>query len=169
MRNSALSKEVLLTRDTYFMTLAYASARQAYAVGEVPVGAVIVQSDRVISHGFNQSISTHDPSAHAEIVALRAAARTLSNYRMPGCELYVTLEPCLMCAGAIIHARIARVVFGSYDLKTGACGSVVNVFAQHQLNYHTSISGGILADTCSHQLSQFFIERRNQIRSASRN
>ncbi|UDG83017.1 tRNA adenosine(34) deaminase TadA [Candidatus Vallotia lariciata] len=165
MRNSSLSTESLLARDTYFMTLAYTTARQAYEIDEVPVGAVIVRGDEVISHGFNQSIRNHDPSAHAEMVALRKAARTLSNYRMPKCELYVTLEPCLMCAGAIIHARIARVVFGTFNLKTGVCGSVVDVFAHPKLNHHASVSGGVLANECSRQLSQFFVERRNHLRA----
>ncbi|CAG7601837.1 tRNA adenosine(34) deaminase TadA [Candidatus Vallotia tarda] len=163
MRNSSLSKEDLLARDTYFMMLARAAARQAYKIGEVPVGAVIVQSDKVISYGFNQSISNRDPSAHAEIVAIRAASRVLSNYRIPNCELYVTLEPCLMCAGAMIHARITRVVFGAYNLKTGACGSVVNIFTHPQFNHHPSIDGGVLEEECSRQLSQFFVERRKHL------
>ncbi|WP_338859871.1 tRNA adenosine(34) deaminase TadA [Mycetohabitans rhizoxinica] len=166
MRNSGLPDAGPLARDLHFMALARAAARRAYAIGEVPVGAVVVRGDEVIAQGFNQPISTHDPSAHAEMVALRAAAQSLPNYRMPGCELYVTLEPCLMCAGAIMHARIARVVFGAHDPKTGACGSVVDVFAQPRLNHHTSVVGGVLADECSHELSQFFVERRRQLRTS---
>ena len=123
-----------LHSDEHFMGEALRQAAKAYAAGEVPVGAVIVQGDEVIATGFNHPIGGHDPSAHAEMAALRAAAQKLQNYRLPGCELYVTLEPCLMCAGAIMHARIARVVFGAHDPKTGACGSVVDAFANPQLN-----------------------------------
>ena len=123
------------------MKLAQAAAEEARAAGEVPVGAVLVRGDEVIAKGFNHPIGAHDPSAHAEMVALRAAAQPLENYRLPGCELYVTLEPCLMCAGAIMHARIARVVFGARDPKTGACGSVVDAFANPQLNHHTTVTG----------------------------
>jgi tRNA(adenine34) deaminase len=119
-------------RDRRFMALAQAAAEEARAAGEVPVGAVLVRGDEVIATGFNHPIGGHDPSAHAEMAALRAAAQAVENYRLPGCELYVTLEPCLMCAGAIMHARIARVVFGARDPKTGACGSVVDAFANPQ-------------------------------------
>ncbi len=153
-------------RDRHFMSLARAAAEQARAVGEVPVGAVLVRGDEVIASGFNHPISGHDPSAHAEMVALRNAAQALSNYRLPGCELYVTLEPCLMCSGAIMHARIARVVFGARDPKTGACGSVVDAFANAQLNHHTTVLGGVLADECGASLSSFFAERRRAIRAA---
>lgn len=156
----------LLPRDLHFMTLARAAAQDARDAGEVPVGAVIVRGDDVIARGFNQPIGTHDPSAHAEMVALRAAAQAMQNYRLPGCELYVTLEPCLMCAGAIMHARIARVVFGARDPKTGACGSVVDAFAETRLNHHASVLGGVMAEECSRDLSRFFADRRRELRAA---
>ncbi|MDR5756857.1 tRNA adenosine(34) deaminase TadA [Caballeronia sp. LZ035] len=151
-------------RDRRFMALAQRAADEARRAGEVPVGAVVVLGDEVIATGFNHPIHAHDPSAHAEMVALRAAAQKLQNYRLPGCELYVTLEPCLMCSGAIMHARIARVVYGATDPKTGACGSVVDVFANAQLNHHTSVTGGVLADECGHALKNFFSERRRLAR-----
>lgn len=155
-----------IERDRRFMALAQAAAEEARAVGEVPVGAVLVRGDDVIATGFNHPIGGHDPSAHAEMAALRSAARVLENYRLPGCELYVTLEPCLMCAGAIMHARIARVVFGARDPKTGACGSVVDAFANPQLNHHTEVIGGVLEDECGAALSAFFAERRRASRAA---
>jgi len=120
----------------------------------------------VIATGFNHPIGAHDPSAHAEMAALRAGAHALGNYRLPGCELYVTLEPCLMCAGAIMHARIARVVFGAADPKTGACGSVVDAFANPQLNHHATVLGGVLADECGAALRSFFAGRRRASRLA---
>jgi tRNA(adenine34) deaminase len=153
-------------RDLHFMALARIAAQEARAVGEVPVGAVIVRGDDVIARGFNQPIGTHDPTAHAEMVALRAAAQAMRNYRLPGCDLYVTLEPCLMCAGAIMHARIARVVFGARDPKTGACGSIVDAFAESRLNHHASVLGGVMADECSRELSRFFADRRRELRAA---
>lgn len=142
------------------MQQALSQAHNAWALGEVPVGAVVVKDGQVVATGFNQPIGTHDPTAHAEIMALRAAATILGNYRLPGCELYVTLEPCVMCAGAMMHARLARVVFGAADPKTGACGSIVNLFQQEKLNHHTEVSGGILAQECSALLKSFFAERR---------
>ena len=142
------------------MTEALALAADARQAGEVPVGAVVVHEGQIIGRGFNAPISLHDPSAHAEIQALRAAAQALGNYRLAGCTLYVTLEPCAMCAGAIQHARIARVVFGASDPKTGACGSVVNLFADPSLNHHTEVDGGILAQQCGELLTNFFRERR---------
>ena len=138
------------------LTLAMAAGK----VGEVPVGAVVVGGGQIIGRGYNAPVSSHDPSAHAEIQALRAAALALRNYRLTGCTLYVTLEPCTMCAGAIQHARIARVVFGAADAKTGACGSVVNLFAEPLLNHHTRIEGGMLAQQCGELLTNFFRERR---------
>ncbi|KVH71845.1 CMP deaminase [Burkholderia cepacia] len=153
-------------RDLHFMRLAQAAAEEARAAGEVPVGAVLVRGDEVIARGFNHPIGGHDPSAHAEMAALRMAAQHLQNYRMPGCELYVTLEPCLMCAGAIMHARIARVVYGAADPKTGACGSVIDAFANPQLNHHTEVTGGVLADECGAALKSFFAERRRALREA---
>jgi tRNA(adenine34) deaminase len=152
-------------RDRRYMALALDAAQAARAVGEVPVGAVLVCGDDVIATGFNHPIGSHDPSAHAEMVALRQAAHALRNYRLPGCELYVTLEPCLMCAGAIMHARIARVVFGARDPKTGACGSVVDAFANPQLNHHTQVAGGVLATECGDALRAFFAHRRQAIRA----
>jgi tRNA(adenine34) deaminase len=157
---------VVSERDRRFMALAQAAAEEARAAGEVPVGAVLVRGDEVIARGFNHPIGAHDPSAHAEMVALRAAAQAVENYRLPGCELYVTLEPCLMCAGAIMHARIARVVFGARDPKTGACGSVVDAFANPQLNHHTTVSGGVLEAECGAALKAFFAERRRASREA---
>jgi tRNA(adenine34) deaminase len=148
--------------DSVFMRQAIDQAHNAWALGEVPVGALVVRDGVVIATGFNQPIGTHDPTAHAEIMALRAAATILGNYRLPGCELFVTLEPCAMCAGAMLHARLARVVFGAADPKTGACGSVVDLFAQGQLNHHTRAIGGVLAEDCSAMLKDFFAERRAQ-------
>jgi tRNA(adenine34) deaminase len=151
--------------DEDYMRLALAAAAQASAAGEVPVGAVIVKDGEVIATGFNQPIGLHDPTHHAEIAALRAASAALGNYRLPGCTLYVTLEPCVMCAGAMMHARLARVVYGAADPKTGACGSVVNLFAEAQLNHHAEVAGGVLADECGTMLSSFFAERRRQART----
>ncbi|SAK63033.1 zinc-binding CMP/dCMP deaminase [Caballeronia catudaia] len=151
-------------RDRRFMALAQHAADEARRAGEVPVGAVIVLGEDIIATGFNHPIRGHDPSAHAEMAALRAAAQKLENYRLPGCELYVTLEPCVMCAGAIMHARISRVVYGAVDPKTGACGSVVDLFANGQLNHHTTVTGGVLADECGHALKNFFAERRRLAR-----
>jgi len=146
--------------DTAFMRLALGQAQHAWDLGEVPVGAVVVKDGIVIATGYNQPIGRHDPTAHAEIQALRAAAEKLGNYRLPGCELYVTLEPCVMCSGAMLHARLSRVVFGASDPKTGACGSVLNLFEQTALNHQTAISGGVMADECGAFLKRFFVERR---------
>ena len=142
------------------MSEALTLAAAAGQAGEVPVGAVVVSDGQIVGRGSNSPISSHDPSAHAEIQALRGAALALHNYRLNGCTLYVTLEPCAMCAGAIQHARVARVVFGAADPKTGACGSVVNLFAEPQLNHHTQIEGGVLAQQCGELLTNFFRERR---------
>ena len=146
--------------DDYFMREALSLARSAECLGEVPVGTVEVQDGVIVGRGFNSPIGESDPTAHAEIAALRDAARRLENYRLPGCELFVTLEPCAMCAGAILHSRIARVVYGARDLKTGVHGSVVDLFAVDRLNHHTSVVGGVLADECSQLLSAFFAARR---------
>jgi tRNA(adenine34) deaminase len=146
--------------DPQYMELALAEARRAWDQGEVPVGAVVVRDGEVIATGYNQPIGSHDPSAHAEIVALRAAAAKLGNYRLPGCELYVTLEPCAMCSGAMMHARLARVVYAAVDPKTGACGSVLDLFAEERLNHHTEVVGGVLAEEASTMLKGFFAERR---------
>ena len=142
------------------MRLALAEARAAAAVGEVPVGAVVVKDGAVIATGRNAPIDRNDPTAHAEIIALRTAAECLGNYRLDGCTLYVTLEPCAMCSGAMLHARLARVVFGAADPKTGAAGSVVNLFGEPQLNHQTELQGGVLAGECGEPLKAFFKERR---------
>lgn len=146
--------------DSMFMAMALDQAHNGWAMGEVPVGAVIVRDGQVLATGFNQPIANHDPTAHAEIQAMRAAAELLGNYRLADCTLYVTLEPCAMCAGAIQHARVARLVYGARDPKTGACGSVVDLFAEARLNHHTVVNGGVLADRCGRLLSDFFAERR---------
>ncbi|WHZ11656.1 MAG: tRNA-specific adenosine-34 deaminase / Domain of unknown function [Burkholderiaceae bacterium] len=146
--------------DTEFMQLALAQAREAGAAGEVPVGAVVARDGQVIATGRNSPVVSHDPSAHAEINAMRAAAEVLGNYRLDGCELFVTLEPCAMCAGAMLHARLRRVVFGAADPKTGAAGSVLDLFAQPQLNHQTEVRGGVLADDCAALLRGFFGDRR---------
>lgn len=151
--------------DADYMREALRLAQQAQALGEVPVGAVVVKDGEIVGRGFNAPISRHDPSAHAEMQALRAAALHLGNYRLPGCELFVTLEPCLMCAGAIMHARIARVVYGAADYKTGACGSVLDAFAELRLNHHAEVTGGVLAEECGLMLSNFFAMRRAQKKS----
>jgi len=151
-----------------FMRLALEQARHAWDLGEVPVGAVVVKDGVVIARGYNQPIGKHDPTAHAEIVALRAAAEALGNYRLPGCELYVTLEPCVMCSGAMMHARLAKVVYGATDPKTGACGSVVDLFGQERLNHHTEVSGGVMADECGAMLKSFFAARRAAAAAARR-
>jgi tRNA(adenine34) deaminase len=146
--------------DETWMGEALALARDAASRGEVPVGAIVVRDGAIVGRGGNAPIAHNDPTAHAEIAALREAGRVLGNYRLPGCTLYVTLEPCAMCAGAIMHARIARLVFGASDPKTGACGSVVNLFGEPRLNHHTSVEGGVAADACSALLTRFFAGRR---------
>ncbi|MGE0333221.1 MAG: tRNA adenosine(34) deaminase TadA [Ramlibacter sp.] len=154
-------------QDTHFMMLALAQAREAAAAGEVPVGAVVVQNGEVIATGRNAPVGMHDPTAHAEIVALRAAAARLGNYRLDGCTLYVTLEPCAMCSGAMLHARLARVVFGAPDAKTGAAGSVLNVLGNARINHQTRVTGGVLAQECGAVLSTFFQARREAARGAA--
>jgi tRNA(adenine34) deaminase len=149
------------------MGLALEQARLAAAAGEVPVGAVIVRDGEVVGTGRNAPVGSADPTAHAEIAALRAAARTIGNYRLEGCDLYVTLEPCAMCSGAMLHARLRRVVYGAPDPKTGAAGSVVDLFGQRQLNHQTQVIGGVLADECGRMLSEFFRSRRIELRATS--
>ncbi len=156
--NGVAATETMI--DQRFMQEALALARQAALADEVPVGAVVVSEGEIIGRGYNQPISKHDPSAHAEIMALRDAAQHAGTYRLTNCELYVTLEPCCMCVGAILHARIAQVFFSAADAKTGACGSVVNLFADTRLNHHTEVSGGLLAEESASLLKEFFARRR---------
>ena len=151
--------------DTKFMAAAIAEARLAGAVGEIPVGAVIVKNGQIVATGRNAPIAAHDPTAHAEINALRQAARVLGNYRLDGCELFVTLEPCAMCAGAMLHARLKRVVFGAADPKTGAAGSVLNVLGHNRLNHQTAVQGGVLAAQCAELLQGFFQTRRAEVKA----
>ena len=148
------------TTDVIWMEAALALARQAADAGEVPVGAVVVKDGQIIGRGYNQPISSRDPTAHAEIIALREAAAHLQNYRLNDCTLVVTMEPCVMCAGAMLHARIARLVYGAREYKTGAHGSVMDVFAEPRLNHHCEVHGEVLAEACSDLISGFFASRR---------
>ena len=147
-------------QDDWAMRQALDQAHNAWLTGEVPVGAVIVRDGQIVATGYNRPITTHDPTAHAEIVALRHAAQLLENYRLPECELFVTLEPCAMCAMALIHARFKRVVFGASDPKTGAAGSVLDLFAERRLNHRSVVEGGLQAAACGKLLREFFAERR---------
>ena len=146
--------------DRQFMEQAMEQAKLAALAGEVPVGAVVVREGKVLARAFNKPISNHDPSAHAEMLALREASLAEENYRLPGTTLYVTLEPCAMCSGAMLHARVDRVVYGAPDPKTGAAGSVLDIFASKQVNHQTSVEGGIMAEECGQMLRNFFKERR---------
>jgi tRNA(adenine34) deaminase len=148
--------------DQEYMQIALQLAQQGATAGEVPVGALVVRDGEIVGRGYNSPISRQDPSAHAEIQAMREAALTLGNYRLVGCTLYVTLEPCAMCAGAIQHARIARLVFGASDPKTGACGSVVNLMEEARLNHHAEVTAGVMAQECGRLLSDFFASRRGK-------
>lgn len=150
-----------IEEDRRYMWHALELAEKARQEGEVPIGAVIAMYGEIVGEGYNQPISEHDPTAHAEVQALRDAAHRAGNYRLPGAVLYVTVEPCAMCAGAIMHARIARVVFGAADPKTGACGSIVNLFAETRLNHHAQVQGGVLAEECGALLQAFFAARRS--------
>ncbi len=154
------------TADETWMRVALELARAGEAAGEVPVGALVVAGGEIVGRGYNRPISSHDPSAHAEVVALRDAAGRLANYRLPGTTLYVTMEPCVMCAGAILHARVSRVVYGAREHKTGAHGSIVDLFAEPRLNHHCEIVGGVLASECAALIAGFFETRRQQ-KSAS--
>jgi tRNA(adenine34) deaminase len=155
-------------RDEGAMRLALDQALNAQLAGEVPVGAVIMREGQVIATGYNRPITTHDPTAHAEIVALRHAAQLLENYRLTDCEVFVTLEPCAMCAMALMHARVKRVVYAAADPKTGVAGSVIDLFAEPQLNHHTTVQGGVLADASAQLLREFFAERRRAQRQAEK-
>ena len=146
--------------DDRWMRHALELASRAASAGEVPVGAVVVREGAVLGEGFNQPVVTHDATSHAEIEAIRAACAAAGNYRLPGTTLYVTLEPCAMCIGAIFHARIGRVVFGAPDPKTGSAGSVIDLFAEKRLNHHATVRGGVLADACGALLKTFFAARR---------
>jgi tRNA(adenine34) deaminase len=148
--------------DAAFMRQAMLLAEKAQAIGEVPVGAIIVVDSIIIGQGYNQSIALHDPSAHAEMLALREAARNLENYRVLDATLYVTLEPCPMCAGALVHGRVKRIVFGAYDQKTGAAGTTMNLVQHDSLNHKIEVTGGCLQDECGAQISTFFKQRRRQ-------
>ncbi len=148
--------------DEEYMRHALKLAGDAMAIGEVPVGAVVVKDGIIVGEGYNRPISSNDPTSHAEIMALRDAARNIGNYRLNGCSLYVTLEPCMMCAGAIFHARIARLIFGAKDPKTGVCGSVLDVFSEARLNHHAAATSGILEEECAMLLKRFFAERRTK-------
>jgi len=146
--------------DETWMGEALALAAVAAERGEVPVGAIVVKDGAIVGRGLNAPIAASDPTAHAEIAALRDAGRALGNYRLPGCDIYVTIEPCAMCAGAILHARLARVVYGAPDPKTGACGSVIDLFAEARLNHHTWVTAGVRGSECGQLLSRFFKARR---------
>lgn len=148
------------TEDIKFMREALILAQEAWQAGEVPVGAVIVKDGEIVGRGYNCPIVSRDPTAHAEVRALRDAATRLDNYRLPECTLYVTLEPCMMCTGAMFHARIKRIVYGAKDPKTGVAGSVLDLYDEPRLNHHAKIVGGVLAEECGAMLSTFFAERR---------
>ena len=152
--------EIDLSVDEKWMALAIEQAKLAEKINEVPVGAVLVQDDQLIASAHNQPITNHDPTAHAEIQLLRAAGKKLNNYRLPNTTLYVTLEPCTMCLGAMIHARVSRIVFGAYDQKTGVCGSCQDLSTSECFNHSIEVEGGILADECKNLLQKFFKKRR---------
>ena len=162
-----LEKQFVMLSDEDFMREALALALQAQALGEVPVGAVVVKDGVIIGRGFNQPITSNDPTTHAEIVALRDAAKNIQNYRLVDCELFVTLEPCMMCVGAILHARVKRVVFGALEPKTGVCGSVMNLPNEARLNHHATFTSGVLADECGNLLKAFFAARRSKNEAAT--
>jgi tRNA(adenine34) deaminase len=158
-----------LALDQSFMQEALLLAQAAAEAGEVPVGALVVLNGTIIGRGMNAPIGRHDPTAHAEIQAMREAAAAIGNYRLVGCTLYVTLEPCAMCSGAIQHARIAKLVYGARDPKTGSCGSVINLMAEPRLNHHTEVVGGVLAEECGSMLSRFFAARRASKKATLKN
>lgn len=167
MPDPSLPSQILKRDDSYYMRLAIAQAHRAEELNEVPVGAVLVApSGEIIACACNETISRHDPTAHAEILCLREAGSRINNYRLLDLTLYVTLEPCVMCAMALIHARIGRLVFGTCDLKTGACGSVFDILSDPRHNHHLTVTQGVLKEECAKQLSSFFARRRAEIRKA---
>ncbi|WP_261595242.1 tRNA adenosine(34) deaminase TadA [Pseudoalteromonas holothuriae] len=157
-----------LEQDQYWMSQALEYADKAQQQDEIPVGAVIVKDNQIIAAGWNQSICNHDPSAHAEMQAVRKAGQVLENYRLVDCTLYVTLEPCPMCAGLLVHSRIKRVVFGAKDAKTGAVGSIMNLVREPKLNHQLEVTEGVLAQLCSEKISAFFKTRRQEIKAAKK-
>ncbi|WP_440053949.1 tRNA adenosine(34) deaminase TadA [Pseudoalteromonas sp. T1lg65] len=157
-----MSREV---DDEYWMEQALQYADKAELQNEIPVGAVVVKDQQIVGIGWNRSISEHDPSAHAEMVAIREAGKTLNNYRLVDCTLYVTLEPCPMCAGLLVHSRVKRVVFGASDEKTGAAGSIMNLLQDPKLNHQVEVTSGVLAERCGNKLSAFFKRRRKEIKA----
>lgn len=164
-----MSSPLTIPADEYWLRHALHLAERAYQQGEVPIGAVIVRDNKIVGEGWNQPISQHDPTAHAEILALRAAGLATGNYRLPHTTLYVTLEPCVMCAGALLHARVGRVVFGAYDFKTGAAGSVFDVLLDERHNHRVQLTGGVLQQLCVEQIQAFFRERRLAQKAAKLN
>ncbi len=168
MKKIAINPQQNLQQDQQFMQRAIELAQQAAAINEIPVGAVVVYQGEIIGEGFNQSITLNDPSAHAEMLAIRQAGKKLNNYRLLDCTLYVTLEPCSMCAGLLVHSRIKRLVFAAHDLKTGAAGSVFNLVANDKLNHQIEVSAGIMAEPCGAMLSTFFKRRRQEIKAAKK-
>jgi tRNA(adenine34) deaminase len=154
--------------DVYWMGQALLYAKQAEQLNEIPVGAVLVKDNQLIASGYNRSITDNDPSAHAEMIAVREAGKALNNYRLIDCTLYVTLEPCSMCAGLLVHSRIKRLVFGAPDAKTGSAGSIMNLLQEPRLNHQVEVFGGVLADKCGNTISEFFKRRRAQIKAAKK-
>lgn len=165
LQSTPTSLDTAQQADEFFMREALKLAAHAAQQGEVPVGSVVVKAGKVVGWGSNAPISRHDPTAHAEIAALRDAAQRIGNYRLVDCELFVTLEPCVMCVGAMFHARISRVVFGAPEYKTGAAGSVLDLFEEQRLNHHAKLQGGVLAEECAKVLTDFFAMRRAQQKS----
>ncbi|MBH0039182.1 tRNA adenosine(34) deaminase TadA [Pseudoalteromonas sp. SWN166] len=154
--------------DSYWMEQALLYAKQAELLDEIPVGAIVVKDNQLISVGYNRSITDNDPSAHAEMIAVREAGKLLNNYRLIDCTLYVTLEPCSMCAGLLVHSRIKRLVFGAVDAKTGSAGSIMNLLQEPMLNHQVEVCGGVLAQQCGDTISDFFKLRRAQIKAAKK-
>lgn len=154
--------------DSYWMEQALLYAKQAEQLNEIPVGAIVVKDNQLVSAGYNRSITDNDPSAHAEMIAIREAGKVLNNYRLIDCTLYVTLEPCSMCAGLLVHSRIKRLVFGAADAKTGSAGSIMNLLQEPRLNHQVEVFGGVLSEQCGNAISDFFKSRRAQIKAAKK-